>query len=88
MKIPTPRLELFLTDVHADTYDPDVVSLELQVAKALRPDLIWFNGDNIDGKSISRFRIDPSQKRTLRNEITSFKDLLRRVKCRAKLRRL
>lgn len=79
----TPKLELFITDCHYPVDDPQVTNLELQVAKAFKPDILWLNGDVMDFKQVSRFRVNPREKLSLgedikygRKRLSAFRDIL------------
>lgn len=76
-------LELFLTDLHYPQDDPQVTELELQVAKAFKPKLLWLNGDVMDFREVSRFRVSPKDRLLLgdsikygRKRLKQFRDAL------------
>src|ERR1022692_276086 len=77
IKLTKPTLELFLTDLHFPTEDPQVFSLITQVAKAVKPDIVWLNGDTMDFESVSSFMTRPDARLQLNND---FKHGRRRMK--------
>jgi len=62
-------LELFLTDLHFPTEDPQVWSLITQVAKAIKPSLVWLNGDTMDFDSVSSFMTKPEARLNLAKDL-------------------
>jgi len=69
IKLAKASLELFLTDLHFPTEDPQVWNLITQVAKAVKPNIVWFNGDAMDFDSVSSFMSKPEAKLNLHKDI-------------------
>lgn len=69
-------VELFLTDLHLPGVDAGTWSLIKQVGKWLQPDLLWVNGDNIDGYQVSRYMTDPRRDQLLQQDLDKSTALL------------
>jgi predicted phosphodiesterase len=78
--IKTPKLELFLTDIHFPHEDALVWKLVKQIAREHQPDLVWLNGDIIDARSVSRFKIDPVEKFRLGDDLKHARARLRELR--------
>lgn len=54
--------------VHA-THDDAAIDVALQIVKYLKPDLVIFNGDNLDFPELSKYRLSPAFVRTTQASI-------------------
>lgn len=83
------RLALILSDIHVPFHDPAAVDAALEygskqrngAGRALRPSMIYINGDFADFYSISRFTTDPT-KRSFQDEVIAGRQMLAHIRSR------
>ena len=80
VKLTKPTVELFLTDLHFPTESPQVFNLITQVAKDVKPNILWLNGDTMDFKSISHFLTKPDARASLNVDIIHARRRLRQLR--------
>jgi predicted phosphodiesterase len=73
-------IELFVSDIHFPFEDKAAWGLFLEVAKSIKPDLIFMGGDIGDFYSVSKYDKDPSRKLTLEADINYQNEELRRLR--------
>lgn len=74
---PKRSIRVFIIgDIHVPFHDPNAISLCMNLAKIVCPDIIIINGDFIDFFAISRFTKNPARKLQLGDEIKEARNLL------------
>jgi len=74
------RLELFLTDLHGSSMDPQAWDLVMQLARGFDFDLVWCNGDWVDFKAVSSFSKTLKDKLGLTKDLAAAQDTLRQLR--------
>lgn len=74
------ELMLSISDTHATFLDPFVWSVFLATCRDLRPDIVYFNGDIIDGSEISRHPKVPGWTIPLQLEIDFAREMFRQTR--------
>jgi hypothetical protein len=74
------RLVLSLSDTHSGFLDPFVWFAFLRAIKDLEPDVVYLNGDIVDGSEISRHPKPPGWTMGLQDELDFAREMLRQIR--------
>lgn len=76
IKPASDSLELLITDCHLPGVDRGTWDLIKQVARHLKPSLLWVNGDNLDAYQVSKFATNPKRDQLMQDELDESYKLL------------
>lgn len=74
------KLVLSISDTHGPFLDPFTWQVFLEVARDLKPDVVFFNGDILEGSSISRWEKIPGWNCDLQVELDFAREMFKQIR--------